>query len=89
MLFRNRYTSSNTSVGTINLSTGVFTAVAIGTVNITATNGGVSGTATVTVTAEAGLPQTGDINGNGAVTLADAIYLAKHVAGTSGYETLY
>jgi hypothetical protein len=36
-----------------------------------------------------GLPKTGDINGNDAVTLADAIYLAKHVAGMSGYETLY
>jgi len=37
----------------------------------------------------AGLPKNGDINGNGAVTLADAIYLAKHVAKTSGYETLF
>ena len=35
------------------------------------------------------LPKTGDINGNDAVTLADAIYLAKHVAKMSGYETLY
>jgi hypothetical protein len=35
-----------------------------------------------------GSEMTGDINGNGAVTLADAIYLAKHVAGMSGYETI-
>ena len=40
------------------------------------------------VTMDAGLPKDGDINGNGAVTLADAIYLTKHVAGMSGYETL-
>jgi hypothetical protein len=31
----------------------------------------------------------GNINGIGGVTLADAIYLAKHVAGMSGYETIY
>jgi Tol biopolymer transport system component len=36
-----------------------------------------------------GLPKTGDINGNGKVTLVDAIYLAKHVGGFSGYETIY
>ena len=36
-----------------------------------------------------GLPKTGDINGNGQVTLVDAIYLAKHVGGFSGYETIY
>jgi len=36
-----------------------------------------------------GLPQDGNINGIGGVTLADAIYLAKHVAGMSGYDTLY
>ena len=40
------------------------------------------------IVSDGGLPQTGDINGNDAVTLADAIYLAKHVAGMSGYETL-
>ena len=42
-----------------------------------------------TFTVGVGLPQDGDINGNGKVTLADAIYLAKHVAEMSGYETLY
>ncbi|VVB56265.1 Uncharacterised protein [uncultured archaeon] len=31
----------------------------------------------------------GDINGNGKVTLVDAIYLAKHVGGFIGYETIY
>ena len=35
------------------------------------------------------MPQDGNINGIGEVTLADAIYLAKHVAGMSGYDTLY
>ena len=44
--------------------------------------------ATFTVT-NGGLPQDGNINGIGGVTLADAIYLAKHVAGMSGYDTLH
>ncbi|MCZ7400949.1 MAG: Ig-like domain-containing protein [Candidatus Methanoperedens sp.] len=44
------WSSSNTGVGTIT-STGVFTAIAAGTTTITATSGGVSGTATVTVSA--------------------------------------
>ncbi|VVB53892.1 Cytochrome D1 heme domain protein [uncultured archaeon] len=35
------------------------------------------------------LPKTGDINGDGKLTLVDAIYLAKHVGGFSGYETIY
>lgn len=35
------------------------------------------------------LPQTGDINNDDYVRLSDAIYLAKHVAGMSGYETIY
>ncbi len=42
------WSSSNTTVGTIS-STGVFTARAAGTATITAASGGVSGTATVTV----------------------------------------
>ena len=33
--------------------------------------------------------KTGDINGNGQLTLVDAIYLAKHVGGFIGYETIY
>ena len=47
---------------------------------VTSTNG------TFMATGEGGMA--GDVNGNTAVTLADAIYLAKHVAGMSGYETL-
>jgi|GEM_PF-5462690 len=43
--------SSNETVGDINDSTGVFTALEAGTSTITATSGDVSGTATVTVTA--------------------------------------
>ncbi|MGE5458151.1 MAG: alkaline phosphatase family protein, partial [Methanococcaceae archaeon] len=31
-------------------------------------------------------PKTGDINGDGKLTLVDAIYLAKHVGSFSGYE---
>ncbi|VVB55711.1 Uncharacterised protein [uncultured archaeon] len=31
----------------------------------------------------------GDINGDGKLTLVDAIYLAKHVGGFSGYEVIY
>ena len=43
------WSSSNTSVGTINASTGVLTAIAVGRSTITATSGTVGGTATVTV----------------------------------------
>ena len=43
------WNSSNASVGTINSTTGVFTAIANGTSTITATNGSVTGTATATV----------------------------------------
>jgi len=35
------------------------------------------------------LPKTGNIDGKGLVTLDDAIYLAKHVIGKAGYETIY
>ncbi len=52
------WSSSNTTVGTINATTGVFNALTAGTTTITAkngTSGTVSGTATVTVTA-ASLP---------------------------------
>ncbi len=36
------------------------------------------------------LPQTGDIDGStGKPTMSDAVYLAKHVVGLSGYETIY
>ena len=34
-------------------------------------------------------PKTGDINGDGQLTLVDAIYLAKHVGGFNGYEIIY
>ena len=37
-----------------------------------------------------GLPKTGDIDGSsGDPTMSDAVYLAKHVVGLSGYETIY
>jgi hypothetical protein len=37
-----------------------------------------------------GLPQTGDIDGSeGDPTMSDAVYLAKHVVGLSGYDTIY
>ncbi len=44
------WSSSNTSIATVNGSTGLATAVAVGTATITATAGGKSGTATFTVT---------------------------------------
>ena len=34
-------------------------------------------------------PNTGDIDGNGDVTMSDAVYLAKHVVKMSGYDTIY
>jgi len=46
------WTSSNTTVGTIDES-GIFTALAEGSATVTATAGGISGTATVTVSADA------------------------------------
>ena len=36
-----------------------------------------------------GLPQNGDINGDGVMSTGDGIYLAKHVLGFSGYEIIY
>jgi len=50
--------SSNTTVGTINAITGVFTAVAAGTTTVNATNGSVTGNATITVGAAANQPPT-------------------------------
>jgi len=42
------------------------------------------------VTMDAGLPKTGDIDGStGESTMGDAVYLAKHVVGLSGYETIF
>ena len=45
---------------------------------------------TFTVAAEV-LPKNGNIDGEGGndPTMSDAIYLAKHVVGLSGYETIY
>jgi hypothetical protein len=34
-------------------------------------------------------PNAGDIDGSGDLTLGDAIYLAKHVVGLPGYDTIY
>ena len=45
------WTSSNTAVATVNASTGLVTAVAVGTTNIIATSEGKTGLATMTVTA--------------------------------------
>jgi len=43
------WASSSETVGTVGATTGLFTAIAVGTTTITATNGTVSGTASVTV----------------------------------------
>jgi hypothetical protein len=48
---------------------------------------GLSNTA-VAIQLEVTTPGKGDINGNGKVDINDAIYLAKHVAGWSGYEVI-
>ncbi|MBI2938394.1 MAG: Ig-like domain-containing protein [Thaumarchaeota archaeon] len=50
------WSSSNTTVGTINNSTGQFKALANGTTTITATHGSINGSATVTVGAPASIP---------------------------------
>ena len=45
---------------------------------------------TFTVTGDGELEKTGDIDGSsGDPTMSDAVYLAKHVVGLSGYETIY
>ncbi|RLB68156.1 MAG: hypothetical protein DRH04_07110, partial [Deltaproteobacteria bacterium] len=63
-----------------------------GTINVTVTASGYNaGSDTVTVGA-AGLPKTGDIDGSGAISMDDVIYLAKHYYGTElfpGYGTIY
>ncbi|MEA1907506.1 MAG: cohesin domain-containing protein [Euryarchaeota archaeon] len=61
-------------------------------------DGNVTGYEAMSVTSENGLftvgagavsPQTGDIDGSGGdPTMSDAVYLAKHVVGLSGYETI-
>jgi len=56
------WTSSNLAVGTINATTGMFTAVAVGTTTVTATSGAVTGTTLVTVTA---VPQSSGGGGGG------------------------
>ena len=48
---------------------------------------GLSNTA-VAIQLEVTQPGKGDINGNDKVDINDAIYLAKHVAGWSGYEVI-
>ncbi len=50
------WNSSNTTVGTINITTGVFTALAAGTARINATNGSIVGSASVTVSAQPPAP---------------------------------
>ena len=46
------WASGNTTVGTINVSSGIFTALAAGTTTVTGTADGLTGTATVTVNAD-------------------------------------
>jgi len=70
------WTSDNTTVGSINSSTGVFTANAAGTSIITATSGNVSGTATATVTSTNPLPPAvaaWDADNNGRISKAEAL----------------
>ena len=55
------------------------------TVNLTVTDdGGASNSAEKTIT----IIKNGDVNGDGEVTLFDAMYLAKHVLGESGFEKI-
>jgi len=63
--------------------------------NPTIVNGSVAGYAELTVTSTSGTftatgeGVTGDIDSSGELTMSDAVYLAKHVVGLSGYETIY
>ncbi len=78
------WNSSNTTVGTIDAA-GVFTALAPGTARITAANGTVNGTATVYVTAEAA--GKGDVSGDGAVDIVDALFIAQQTVGLRSFTT--
>jgi len=82
--------SSNTTVGTVDPASGAsttFTALANGTTTITATAQGKSDTVTVTVGAAE--RACGDVDTHEGLDGRDVSYLAKHVAGISGYETLH
>ncbi len=71
------WNSSNITVGTIDAA-GIFTALALGTTTITASNGTINGTATVIVTATAIVR--GDVNGNGALDVTDTLFTLQAVA---------
>ncbi len=71
------WNSSNITVGTIDAA-GIFTALALGTTTITASNGTINGTAIVIVTATAIVR--GDVNGNGALDVTDTLFTLQAVA---------
>jgi hypothetical protein len=72
------WSSSNTTVGTIN-AVGIFTALAPGTTSITAINGTVNGTATAIVTLTAIVR--GDVNPIPGLDVGDVLFTAQFVAG--------
>ncbi|CAD6493836.1 MAG: Bacterial Ig-like domain (group 2) [Candidatus Argoarchaeum ethanivorans] len=81
------WTSSNTTVGTINASTGVFTAVAAGTTTVTATSGSVTGTAAVTVSEAV---DSADTNHDGIVDMTELFAaIDAYMAGTVDMTYLF
>ncbi len=75
------WTVGNIAVGTIDADTGVFTAISEGTTTIIATNGTVSGTATVTVVPTV-TGTKGDVSGDGKVDIVDALFIAQFTVGS-------
>jgi len=85
------WTSTNETVGTINETTGLFTAIAPGTATVMAYNASVgmavNGTAVVTVNVTARTP--GDVNGDTEINIQDAVLLFNWVSFPSEQGTTY
>ncbi len=77
------WNSSNTSVGTIDTA-GKFTALSLGITIITASNGTISGNASVNVTEN--IIVRGDANHNGLLDVADVLFMAQALAGLRDFD---
>ncbi|MFA6177356.1 MAG: CHRD domain-containing protein [Candidatus Paceibacterota bacterium] len=85
------WSSSNNNIATVN-SSGLVTAVALGTATITATTDGlinVAGTSAITVTAASVCQTAADIDGSGTISFAEVLsYITSWKAGNVVFSTL-